>query len=420
MGAMESVPVERLIKLLTILELNIRDGSKVIPLAGDDEDEDCDQMWIEMAMERVMRGADASLTVLNIMTSKKMPKPVYLDDVIDRVALLLRFQLQNTIYPSFDPIYREISKSKTGYVGSMKKKRSYAHSVRDKNILSLYNKVTEMTSMLAELVKIQTLTDTSVLHISTLGVAPFFVEAIPELQLAALKLVTNVFSKYEKHRKLLLDDILASIARLPSSKRSLRTYRLNSNTHIQMLTALVLQLIQCVVTLPKRLALEDKDKEKDVEKEKVEQPITEAGNDELQYDMQAHEFINSRMHEANGTAYEFLTVFLKKCGSKNEDIDYRPLFENFVQDLLTTVNTPEWPAAELLLSFLGRVLRDKFCDRSTEMALRISSLEYLGVVAARLRKDAVESKMKVDYIDSIINIIKEEEEKEKQEDEDPI
>merc|ERR1712218_282692 len=172
--------------------------------------------------------------------------------------------------------------------------------------------------------------------------------------------------------------------------------------------------IQCVVTLPKRFAL------KDVDKEKVEQPITEAGNDELQYDMQAHEFINSRMHEANGTAYEFLTVFLKKCGSKNEDIDYRPLFENFVQDLLTTVNTPEWPAAELLLSFLGRVLRDKFCDRSTEMTLRISSLEYLGVVAARLRKDAVESKMKVDYIDSIITIIKEEEEKDKHEEDDPI
>ena len=32
MGAMETVNVERLIKLLTILEYNIRDGSKVIPL----------------------------------------------------------------------------------------------------------------------------------------------------------------------------------------------------------------------------------------------------------------------------------------------------------------------------------------------------------------------------------------------------
>ncbi len=35
----------------------------------------------------------------------------------------------------------------------------------------------------------------------------------------------GVFAKYEKHRKLVLDDILASIARLPSTKRSLRTYR---------------------------------------------------------------------------------------------------------------------------------------------------------------------------------------------------
>ena len=48
--------------------------------ADDDDDDDVDQnkMFLEMAMERVVRAADASLTVLNIMTSKKMPKPVYL------------------------------------------------------------------------------------------------------------------------------------------------------------------------------------------------------------------------------------------------------------------------------------------------------------------------------------------------------
>lgn len=55
----------------------------------------------------------------------------------------------------------------------------------------------------------------------------------------------------------MLDDILASIARLPSTKRSLRTYRLNSEEHIQMLTALVLQLIQCVVSLPNNFAFKD-------------------------------------------------------------------------------------------------------------------------------------------------------------------
>lgn len=36
--------------------------------------------------------------------------------------------------------------------------------------------------------------------------------------------------------------------------------------------------------------------------------------------------------------------------------DYRSLFENFVHDLLSTVNKPEWPASELLLSLLGRIL----------------------------------------------------------------
>ena len=93
MGAMESISVERLVKILTILELNIRDGAKVCPIANDDEDEEDDTDFVAFAMDKVMRGADASLTVLNIMTSKKMSKRVYLDDVIDRVALFLRFQV---------------------------------------------------------------------------------------------------------------------------------------------------------------------------------------------------------------------------------------------------------------------------------------------------------------------------------------
>jgi cohesin loading factor subunit SCC2 len=70
---------------------------------------------------------------------------------------------------------------------------------------------------------------------------------------AGYRLVTTIFSRYEKHRRLLLDDILASIARLPSSKRGLRTFRLSAEQHIQMLTALVLQLIQCVLCLPEKL-----------------------------------------------------------------------------------------------------------------------------------------------------------------------
>lgn len=51
-----------------------------------------------------------------------------------------------------------------------------------------------------------------------------------------------------------------------------------------------------------------------------------------------------------------IVFHLHRCGSKQGEDDYRPLFENFVHDLLSTINRPEWPAAELLLSLLGRLL----------------------------------------------------------------
>lgn len=76
--------------------------------------------------------------------------------------------------------------------------------------------------------------------------------------------IPQIFTKYEQHRRLLLEDILASIARIPSSKHNLRSFQLNSDQHIQMLTALVLQLVQCVVALPESLCKShEKDKNKD-------------------------------------------------------------------------------------------------------------------------------------------------------------
>ncbi len=111
--AMDSVPTDRLVKLLNLLQWNIRDGSKVAPIASaddDDDEADDDRLFLELAAERVMRAAECALCAMNIMTSKNMNKRVYIDDVIDKVAMFVRYQLQNTIYPSFDPVYKEISK----------------------------------------------------------------------------------------------------------------------------------------------------------------------------------------------------------------------------------------------------------------------------------------------------------------------
>lgn len=68
--------------------------------------------------------------------------------------------------------------------------------------------MTELVSLFGELVRIQLLTDTTVLHISTLGVAPFFVENVAELQLVkpseySMVFLTNIL--FYIHNRLLSD-----------------------------------------------------------------------------------------------------------------------------------------------------------------------------------------------------------------------
>lgn len=84
----------------------------------------------------------------------------------------------------------------------------------------------------------------------------------------------------------------------------------------------------------------------------------------------------SKYEAAISVGGTFLTSFLNKCRSRNEDVDFRPLFENFVHDLLTTVNKPEWPATELLLSLLGTML---------------VSVMWLFAISSRLASHAVYS-----------------------------
>ncbi|XP_034956613.1 nipped-B-like protein isoform X3 [Zootoca vivipara] len=379
MGIMDRLSTEKTVKVLNILEKNIQDGSKLSTLLNHNNDtEDEEKLWRDLIMERVTKSADACLTAINIMTSPNMPKAVYIEDVIERVIQYTKFHLQNTLYPQYDPVYRLDPHG--GGVLSSKAKRAKCSTHKQRVIVMLYNKICDIVSSLAELLEIQLLTDTTILQVSSMGITPFFVENVSELQLCAIKLVTAVFSRYEKHRQLILEEIFTSLARLPTSKRSLRNFRLNSSDtdgepmYIQMVTALVLQLIQCVVHLPSG--------EKDSNSE-------EESNKKVDKDV----LITNSYETAMRTAQNFLSIFLKKCGSKQGEEDYRPLFENFVQDLLSTVNKPEWPAAELLLSLLGRLLVHQFSNKSTEMALRVASLDYLGTVAARLRKDAVTSKM---------------------------
>lgn len=174
-----------------------------------------------------------------------------------------------------------------------------------------------------------------------------------------------------------------------------------------MITALILQLIQCSTVLPDSLT----SRNAKINKRKS---TAVAADTDLRVDSDL--VILEKCETAFSIGGNFLTVFLNKCKSRSSETDFRPLFENFIHDLLTTVNKPEWPASELLLSLLGTLLVKYMADKSIEQSIRVVSLEYLGIVAARLRKDTVESRCKVNTMDALIKCIKLEQEKEGEKD----
>lgn len=174
-----------------------------------------------------------------------------------------------------------------------------------------------------------------------------------------------------------------------------------------MITALVLQLIQSSTVLSDTLCDTGK------YRKKINQ-----GDMDAKFDKDV--IVKEKHDIALSIGGNFLTTFLDKCKTRSSEIDFRPLFENFIADLLTTVNRPEWPASELLLSLLGTLLVKYMSDKTMDQSIRVVSLEYLGIVAARLRKDTVESRCKVDTMDQLIKCIKLEQEKENDLDNDDV
>ena len=75
---------------------------------------------------------------------------------------------------------------------SMKIKRAKVATVKEKNVLGLYNRFCEVSFLLADLFSMQVMTDGILLSVCKLTVSVFFVENISELQLAILRLITTV------------------------------------------------------------------------------------------------------------------------------------------------------------------------------------------------------------------------------------
>lgn len=176
--------------------------------------------------------------------------------------------------------------------------------------------------------------------------------SVQQLQLASVMLLTAVFRRYPAQREAIMEGILSLVPSLPVSKRSLRTFPVSyasatcpsalhdfncrvvgnllshQSSFIQMVTSLVLSLVQSCVTTP----IFDDDPQK----------------------------FQSGLRTCQSVSDSFIAHLLRRCTKVNSgaSVDsFRTFLSNFTEDLLLVFLVPEYPATKLLLSSIEKFLK---------------------------------------------------------------
>ncbi|CAJ0606280.1 unnamed protein product [Cylicocyclus nassatus] len=374
-----SIASERLIKLITILERNMRDvvssdGTRLlVPIITEEEGEEDDQALKELIDERLIRGADAACTIMMIMTCHKMPKQVYIEDAIERSINLCRHYLRSIVFPASDPMYGPGKRLKA----DEKRRKKVEQVQRSPTVQLLYSRMSDLVHSFSNLVRQTDVAEICIHHLTTIAIQSFFVSNVGELQLYACNLAANIFTNAKEHVRMgMLNDILNSLHRLPAGRNANNSYRFGPDQWISNTTVLVLQLLQSVVRVPERIHHRGEHHDEDGEP-----------------DIQPDSIVPSSYKEVQALAQAFASGFLARCSSKGNksegEEDYRALFDSFLQDMLTAFNKPEFPAAEMFLQVVGNLLVKNCRNKSADINIRTVSLEYLGLITSRLRSSMI-------------------------------
>lgn len=398
----KNVNLNKLTSLLTTLSSQLqvqtevlkntsyKDESQIGSLDSDDADNRGDDQSRMLKFETC---CDCSVVALNIMTSSNMDSRVYLEECVEAIINLVNTAL--TIISDVS-LGNTCSSPKKSSGKSHTDRRSFKSVLFSKQTLPKLNaKCSEVLALVNELLLCRTeatLNDSLLLSTSRAALTAFFLmdssSSSNELQLNALNVITAIFSSYKNHQTVILEELIHSIARLPTTKRNRVQYQIGSNNNdsISIFSALIMKLIQSLFNIRKNSLSESKSS-----KNSSSQP-SEDLNDVSDYER----LLKSQYNSALRASYAFLSSFLRRCCGvdKKDDSDYRVLFETFVDDLMTCLYKPDWSSAQLITHVLIKLLISninpqpgKKNQQSTNQTLKLASLEHLGTISARLIKE---------------------------------
>ncbi|KAL4735186.1 sister chromatid cohesion C-terminus-domain-containing protein [Aspergillus similis] len=203
----------------------------------------------------------------------------------------------------------------------------------------------------------------------------------------AMDILAKIFSKYPSQRAFILDEILVSLEKLPATRQNARQFKLADGKNIQLLTALVMQLVQTTaLDTPSQRSAKTKRKivkseGEDDESDDADESIDDDDNDQSDVSLaRLAAKVNGLYDNALRSAQYIIKFIVQRAmtSTKTGDQPYRNILDLFTEDLIGVLSSTDWPAAELLLRIMASHMVSIADLEKSPATAKSMALELLG------------------------------------------
>jgi cohesin loading factor subunit SCC2 len=403
------LPLNELMRFQKLCEGTVSCVSELSLMLNEGCSADDEEEWLQ-SVELASTAMKAGRVLLRTMTAEREEKEIYSEDFLDSVLQSLTHIIDRCLIP----VIEERASASLFKVYSKQKKA----------LTDLMQMCGRVLRMLGDLVSKVNFADTSISKVEDLAVRLIFIEnaasekdsilgiqRFEAMRRAAMDAIAEIFTRHPKQRQFIIDEILMSLEKLPSTRQSARQFKIGDVKPIQLVSALFMRLIQASTiwaegVLPSQanqkqkrntdseLKSEDSEDDGDEDQESVPQrqrlmPIDMDKLSEYGIEGAASELrrVSSKLYDSGASNAQYVVMYLINRAlnsTKSGDQPYRNLLDIFVEDFLTFLDLPEWPAAELFLRIMLNKMIIIFQDEKRPVPQRNMALDLLTVMGSRM------------------------------------
>jgi len=389
-GRLQDIPADYLNRIQKLCEKPIVAAQAADLSLKDPSSETEAQEW-GGKVEDVLNALFAIGTLLQTMSSRQTERDLCPEDLIEAIPTVLNQVFDHCIIPAVearsggkDSEYFSFYSSQKRIIGSL------IH--QSKKVLALFAdfltriEIPERTVTAAEFFAAKLIFVENAYNDkdSTIGYQKF-----EPARRGAMDVLAKIFSKYTEQRPYILDEILGSLEKLPSTRQSARQFKLADGKNIQLLTALVLQLVQTTAletprsskTKRRLQAQTDGDDDELMGDGEDKNNADSDDDEELDESLERLAAKVNRLYDNAVRSAQYIVKFIVQramTSTKSGDQPYRNILDLFTEDLINVLGSTDWPAAELLLRIMAsQMVGIADLDKSPATA-KSMALELLG------------------------------------------